>query len=62
MITDKKIEDCCIVADSAEEMKKAVLEYANREMSKNNITKRKIILENNYSNKINADNLISIIY
>ena len=62
MITDKILEECCIVADSAEEMKKAVLENANREMNKNNIVRRTKILENNYSNKTNADNLISIVY
>ena len=62
MITDKKIEDCCIVADSAEEMKKAVLEYANRELSRKNIINRIKILENNYSNTKNADNLISKVF
>ena len=62
MTTDKILEECCIVADSAEEMKKAVLENANREMNKNNIVRRTKILENNYSNKTNADNLISIVY
>jgi hypothetical protein len=62
MITDKILEECCIVADSAEEMKKAVLKYASREINKNNIVKRTKILQNNYSDKMNADNLISIVY
>ena len=47
---------------SAEEMKKAVLKYASREINKNNIVKRTKILQNNYSDKMNADNLISIVY
>ena len=62
MITDKGIDECCIVADSAEEMKKAVLEYDNRELSSKNIINRIKILENNYSNTKNADNLISEVF
>ena len=62
MITDKKIEECCIIADSAEEMKKAVLEYTNRELSSEKTIKRTKILENNYSNTKNADNLIARVF
>ena len=62
MITDKGIDECCIVADSAEQMKKAVLEYANRELSSKSIINRIKILENNYSNTKNADNLISKVF
>ena len=62
MITDKGIDECCIVADSAEQMKKAVLEYANRELSSKNTINRIKILENNYSNTKNADNLISKVF
>ena len=62
MITDKGIDECCIVADSAEQMKKAVLEYANRELSSKNTINRIKILENNYSNTKNADSLISKVF
>ena len=62
MITDKGIDKCCIVANSAEDIKKAVLEYANQELSLKNIINRKNLLKNNYYNKKNADNLISNIF
>ncbi len=62
MITDSGIDKYCILADSAADMKKAVLKYANQELSIKNTINRKNFLKNNYYNKKNAEDLISKIF
>lgn len=63
MVEDTGLESICIIRDSSEEMKKAVLDYFARPFMQKDIEKRKKLLDNNiYSTNYNINQLIELLF
>ncbi len=62
MVTDSDLDSCCVIADSADEMKQAVLKCMKQEFSETLLQKRKSVLERRYSNQTNIRLLLDKIY
>ena len=62
MITDNKLTEFCNVAKSSEEMKKMIMEKAQKPLKENEIMKRQKMLAKNYLNERNAEILINRIF
>ncbi|MFH0864926.1 MAG: hypothetical protein V1904_01935, partial [Bacteroidota bacterium] len=63
MVEDTGLESLCIIRDSSEEMKKAVLGYFARPFTQKDIEKRKKLLDNSiYSTNYNIHQLIDLLF
>ena len=58
MITDSELKNCCIIADTAEEMKNSVLKYFTEPVKDEVLELRKNLLNKKFSNEENARELI----
>lgn len=61
MANNTGLEDLCIIADSAKDMKDAVMNYSIKEFTEFEIQKRRQILETEFSNKIKTKRLLNLI-
>ncbi len=62
MLSGSKLDDLTIIANDAEEMKKAIKELFNKSFTPEIITERKKLLGTIYNNGNNVDKLIDILY
>ena len=62
MITDSELTQCCIIADTAQDMKNYVIKFCNENIKKEVLELRKKIIEKKFSNKKNGNELIKYIY
>jgi hypothetical protein len=62
MLNGTGLNDLCIIADDAGRLKLALNELFNRKFEPVEIEKRKKILENRFSNQINASRLIQVVF
>ncbi|MBN2519512.1 MAG: glycosyltransferase, partial [Bacteroidales bacterium] len=62
MVANTGLENICMVKNSAEEMIDEINRLFGQSFSEEEINKRKNILENNFSNKKNAESLINLIF
>ena len=62
MITDNNLSEFCNIAESPEEMKKMIIEKAEKSLKENEIIKRQKMLEKYYLNERNAEILINRIF
>lgn len=61
MLNGTDLENLCTIANTTEELKRAIQEVSNDTFTTNMAIKRETILQQNFSNIVNADKLISII-
>jgi hypothetical protein len=61
MANNTGLEDLCIIADSAKDMKDAVMNYSIKEFTEFEIQKRRQILETEFSNKIKTKRILNLI-
>jgi len=62
MVKNTGLEELCIIAEGADEMKTKVNELMGQEFTQNEIEKREKILMQNFSNETNARQLIKLVY
>jgi len=62
MVQNTGLEELCIVANTADEMIQAVLEYMNKPFPQEIIEQRKKVLHERFSNHANAQQLIRLIF
>lgn len=63
MILETGLEKCCVVKNTAEEMKKSIVELFEKPFEEADIKKRKTILEQGiFSNEYNINQLINILF
>ena len=62
VVANTGLENLCVVADSATQMQEAVKNMAGKVFSEKNIEERKHILGDRFSNKLNAERLINLIW
>lgn len=62
MVINTGLEDLCIIADSAADMKNEITKLFERPFEEAEIKKRQILLSNVYSNSINVQNVIKLIF
>ena len=62
MITDSELKNCCIIADTAEEMKNSVVESFTEPVKYEMLELRKNLLNKKFSNEENARELIKNIF
>jgi hypothetical protein len=62
MIENTGLESLCILANTAEKMKEKIREAMDKEFSKREIEKREKVLNGNFSNKKNIDQLIQLAF
>jgi hypothetical protein len=62
MVDNTGLEELCVVADSPNEMKERIKEIFQKEFSSNEIAKRESVLQENFSNKKNAEKLIKLLF
>lgn len=62
MIEGIGVDGLCVIADSAAEMKEKVAQLFKQDFQVEEIKKRRVILENRYSNKKNAEFLVKTIF
>jgi len=61
MVQNTGLEELCIVADSADDMKEAIKVYMKKDFEESEVKRRENLLQTNYSNVVNAKNLISLL-
>jgi hypothetical protein len=61
MVEKTGLESLCIIANEPSEMKEQIKRVFQKELSDNEINKRKVLLEDKFSNKKNAELLIQLI-
>ncbi|MFN8144664.1 MAG: glycosyltransferase [Bacteroidia bacterium] len=61
MVSNTGLESLCLIADSTEEMKK-ILKKVMKAKEFSGLKKRKEILENNFSNSVNAERMRSLLF
>ena len=62
MITDSELKNCCIIADTAEEMKNSVVKSFTEPVKDEVLELRKNLLNQKFSNEENARELIKNIF
>lgn len=62
MIENTGLDELCIIREKAEEMRNTVTEFFNRNFDEKEIEKRKKVLEQFFSNRVNALKLIQLLY
>lgn len=62
MVSETGLEDLCIIANTAEEMKEQLYNIVDKDFTAEMIEERKNFLEANFSNKVNAQKLAELIY
>jgi glycosyltransferase involved in cell wall biosynthesis len=62
MVRNTGLEDLCVISDSPAEMKQAVKSLFQKDFTKIEIEKRVSILTKNFSNKINIEKLIRLLF
>jgi len=62
MITDSELKNCCIIADTAEEMKNSVVKSITEPVKDEVLELRKILLNQKFSNEENAKELIKYLF
>ena len=62
MIESTGLERVCIVADSAQQMKEEIKKYIEADFTAEEISKRESTLSAEYSNRKNAENLVSLLF
>lgn len=62
MVENTGLEELCIIADSADEMKSKIKELLNQNFEAEEIEKRKKILLAQFSNEANAGKLIESLF
>lgn len=62
MITDPELQNCCVITDTIEEMKKAVIKCMEEEFSEVSILNRREVLLKRYSDHVNVQSLTEKIF
>ena len=62
MVNNTGLEELCEVCETAEDMKLAINNVINKEFTQQDIDHRTKVLNENFSNKANAERLIKLIY
>lgn len=62
MLNGTDLEELCLIGKSAVELKSLLDEVSDKEFTRGMIEKRAVVLRDNFSNSINADRMVDIIF